>query len=429
LRIGSLFSGIEGFGLGFEQAGAEIIWQVEQDKFCNAVLETHWPSVQRFTDVCRVGKANLAPVDCITAGVPCQDVSIAGQRKGLAGKRTGLFYQFARILRELRPAWFVFENVPGLFSSNQGRDFAEVLRVLMVECGYGVSWRVLDSRYFNVAQRRERVFIVGCFGKPCPAEILFESESGKGNFTESGASRQDIAVSLTSGSGVAGNDPGRRCEDDFNIRPCYWDGSQLADTLDVSMLGKQQAMPDKRRDAEFSPAFIYYKCREFDKSLDQGDCGSTGRSVVHVLNQFCAALRSDEPYTPGDFSTPPTDAQLAEALTYKAGSYHRVANVEDMKTCLVSGYIFGIGFTVYESFESIKSDGLWTPDTTENVLGGHETTVVGYDDSVNGGSFKVRNSWGPTWGASGNFWLRYSDAGNPDVLQDAWMIHLGRAWS
>jgi DNA-cytosine methyltransferase len=215
LRVGSLFSGIEGFGLGFEQAGAKIIWQVEQDKFCLAVLERHWPSVQRFTDVCRVGKATLAPVDCITAGVPCQDVSIAGQRKGLKGKRTGLFYEFARILRELRPAWFVFENVPGLFSSNKGRDFAEVLRVLMVECGYGVSWRVLDSRYFNVAQRRERVFIVGCFGKPCPAEILFESESGAGDSAASGEARSDIAVPLTSGSGESR--PGRRMEDDWNI--------------------------------------------------------------------------------------------------------------------------------------------------------------------------------------------------------------------
>jgi DNA (cytosine-5)-methyltransferase 1 len=217
MKVGSLFSGIEGFGLGFEEAGWEIAWQVESEPFCLAVLKTHWPSVQRFTDVRSVGRHNLEKVDCITAGVPCQDVSVAGKRAGLSGERTGLFYEFARILSELRPAWFVFENVPGLFSSNHGRDFAEVLRVLMVECGYGVSWRVLDSRYFNVAQRRERVFIVGCLGKPCPAEILFESESGERNPSQSGEARQDIAVPLTSGSGVTGNDPGRRCEDDFNL--------------------------------------------------------------------------------------------------------------------------------------------------------------------------------------------------------------------
>ena len=124
------------------------------------------------------GYTYLPWVDLICAGVPCQDVSVAGKRAGLKGERTGLFFQFARILRELRPTWFVFENVPGLLSSNGGRDFAEVLRVLMVECGYGVSWRVLDSQFFRVAQQRRRLFIVGRFGKPCPAEILFERETG-----------------------------------------------------------------------------------------------------------------------------------------------------------------------------------------------------------------------------------------------------------
>ena len=217
MNLGSLFSGIEGFGLGFERAGFQIRWQVEQDEFCNRVLRSHWPAVPRFPDVCEVGSRNLSTVDCITAGVPCQDVSVAGKRAGLAGERTGLFYEFARILREVRPAWFVFENVPGLLSSNHGRDFAEVLRVLMVECGYGVCWRVLDSQFFGVAQRRRRVFIVGCFGKPCPAEVLFEPEGGAGDTEARGEARQDIAVPLTSGAGVSGGGSGRRCEDDFNI--------------------------------------------------------------------------------------------------------------------------------------------------------------------------------------------------------------------
>lgn len=147
------------------------------------------PEVQRRDKV-------LGHVDCIIAGVPCQDVSVAGKRAGLHGERTGLFFDFARILKELRPSWFVFENVPGLLSSNQGRDFAEVLRVLMVECGYGVSWRVLNSQYFGVAQRRRRVFIVGRFGEPCPAEILFERESGGGDSKASGEAGKDVAFAL-----------------------------------------------------------------------------------------------------------------------------------------------------------------------------------------------------------------------------------------
>lgn len=161
--------------MGFEQAGWKTLWQVENNPFCRAVLATRFPDAERsVTDVRNAGSKNLAAVDCITAGVPCQDVSVAGKRAGLKGERTGLFFEFARILQELRPAWFVFENVPGLLSSNRGRDFAEVLRVLMVECGYGVCWRVLDSQFFGVAQRRRRVFIVGRFGEPCPAEVLFE---------------------------------------------------------------------------------------------------------------------------------------------------------------------------------------------------------------------------------------------------------------
>lgn len=234
MKVGTLFSGIEGFGLGFQNAGAEIIWQVENEPFCIAVLETHWPAVQRFADVRDVGRRNLAPIDCICAGVPCQDVSVAGKRAGLAGERTELFYEFARILQELRPAWFVFENVPGLFSSNSGRDFAEILRVLMVECGYGISWRVLDSQYFGVAQQRRRVFIVGSLGKPCPAEILFESESGGGNIAESGEARQGVAAAITGGTGRVGS---RGADDGANIvartitQSCYKHHDEDTDTI------------------------------------------------------------------------------------------------------------------------------------------------------------------------------------------------------
>jgi DNA (cytosine-5)-methyltransferase 1 len=164
-----VFAGIGGFDLGMEEAGWKTLWQVEREPFCLAVLATKFPA-----GAASDGYFALPWVDLICAGVPCQDVSVAGKRAGLAGQRTGLFYEFARILCELRPTWFVFENVPGLLSSNEGRDFAEVLRVLMVECGYGVSWRVLDSQFFGVAQRRRRLFVVGCFGKPCPAAVLFD---------------------------------------------------------------------------------------------------------------------------------------------------------------------------------------------------------------------------------------------------------------
>lgn len=220
LTVGSLFAGVAGFDAGFEQAGFRTAWQVEIDPQCRQILEQHFPSAERFEDVTQCGSRNLKRVDVICGGFPCQDVSVAGKRAGLAGERTGLFFEAARILRELRPPWFVFENVPGLFSSNNGRDFAEVLRVLMVECGYGVCWRVLNSQFFGVAQRRRRVFLVGRFGAPCPASVLFEPTSGRRNSETGREAWEGIAAPLTSGSGVTGNAPGRRREDESRALGC-----------------------------------------------------------------------------------------------------------------------------------------------------------------------------------------------------------------
>jgi DNA (cytosine-5)-methyltransferase 1 len=245
LTHGSLFTGIGGFDLGFERAGFKTVWQVEIEAFPQAVLKTHWPKVQRYADVRKVGKRNLARVDVITAGVPCQDVSVAGKRRGLAGERTGLFYQFARILRELRPAWFVFENVPGLLSSNRGRDLAEVQRVLMVECGYGISRRVLDSQFFGVAQRRRRLFIVGSFGKPCPGEILFEPESRTGDSAPGGEAGAGVAYALAAGAGGSKFGSGRQGEDTF-VAASITAGSGRVGSHDKSH------MPGRRREDDFN---------------------------------------------------------------------------------------------------------------------------------------------------------------------------------
>jgi len=200
MRFGSLFSGIGGIDLGLERVGMECKWQVEIDHYRRKWLERHWPDVPKFNDVKEVGKHDLEPVDLICGGFPCQDVSVAGRRAGLRGERTGLFFEFVRILDEIRPAWMLLENVPGLFSSNGGRDFAEILRVLMVKCWYGVSWRVLDSRFFGVPQRRRRIYLVGYFGKPCPPEILFESESSKGDSEEGRETGRETAGVLGTGS-------------------------------------------------------------------------------------------------------------------------------------------------------------------------------------------------------------------------------------
>lgn len=190
MRFVSLFTGVGGFDLGFERAGMTCVAQVERDKFARQVLRKHYPNVDLHEDVRHVGKHNLPPaVDLVCGGFPCQDVSVAGKRAGLAGERSGLWAEFARIVGEVKPQWVVIENVPGLLSSNDGRDFAVVVRGL-VECGYRVVWRVLDSQHFGVAQRRRRVFVVGSLGDGRAADVLFESEGGSGGVATGAKARE-----------------------------------------------------------------------------------------------------------------------------------------------------------------------------------------------------------------------------------------------
>jgi len=160
LTFGSLFAGIGGFDLGFERAGMKCLWQVEIDDKARSVLERHWPDVDRsVTDVKEAGKDNLKAVDLVCGGFPCQDVSVAGRRKGLAGKRSGLWFEFIRVVEELKPEWVVIENVPGLLSSNGGDDMRTILDGLE-NLRYVIDCDIIDAQYFGVAQRRRRVFIV-----------------------------------------------------------------------------------------------------------------------------------------------------------------------------------------------------------------------------------------------------------------------------
>jgi DNA (cytosine-5)-methyltransferase 1 len=203
ITFGSLFAGIGGFDLGFERAGMRGLWQVEKDHRCRKVLETHFSKTKRYEDVQRVGKSNLAPVDVLCGGFPCQDLSVAGKRKGLAGERSGLWWHFHRIIGECQPRLVVIENVPGLYSSNEGRDFYTLIHSL-VELGYRAAWRVLDSQYDRVAQRRQRVFIVGSLGTGRAAQILFEPESVCWDSAPGRTAREDITGSLGGGSGSRG---------------------------------------------------------------------------------------------------------------------------------------------------------------------------------------------------------------------------------
>ncbi|MBI2817667.1 MAG: DNA (cytosine-5-)-methyltransferase [Acidobacteria bacterium] len=177
-RAASFFSGIGGLDLGFEQAGFKITFQCEIDPFCNEILERHWPDVPRLTNIKEASNADIPVSGIWFGGFPCQDVSLArmGPRAGLKGTRSGLFHDLVRLLTEGRPSVLVIENVTGLLSSHEGRDFQTIIRTL-ADIGYSLGWRVLNSKNFGVPQSRSRVYIVGCYRDPRgPVEILFEPE-------------------------------------------------------------------------------------------------------------------------------------------------------------------------------------------------------------------------------------------------------------
>lgn len=211
MRFISLFSGVGGFDLGFERAGMECVAQVEFNKQAADALKYHWGKVPHYEDVRHVGKANLPAADLICGGFPCQDVSVAGKRTGLAGKRSGLWFEFHRIITECNPGWVVIENVPGLLSSNDGRDFAVLLAGLTgiipsIPVGgwknsgfargykhlYRVGWRMLDAQYDGLAQRRKRVFIIANLAAALgnPTQVLFERESSAWDTPPSRETRQ-----------------------------------------------------------------------------------------------------------------------------------------------------------------------------------------------------------------------------------------------
>jgi DNA (cytosine-5)-methyltransferase 1 len=169
--FGSLFAGVGGFDIGFDNAGWECGFQVEWDKHCQQVLTHHWPEVPKWWDVSEVNGAELPPVDLITFGSPCQDLSLAGKRAGLMeGSRSNLFFEATRIIKEMRdatngqyPRWAIWENVAGAFSSNKGEDFDAVLQEMVNIGGHHVEWHCMDAQFYGVPQRRRRVFVIACF--------------------------------------------------------------------------------------------------------------------------------------------------------------------------------------------------------------------------------------------------------------------------
>lgn len=232
LTLGSLFDGSGGFPLGGLLSGITPLWASEIEPFPIRVTTKRFPQVQHLGDISKVSGADIAPVDIITFGSPCTDMSVAGKRAGLDGRQSVLFYQAIRIIKEMRcatngnyPRYIVWENVPGAFSSNKGEDFRAVLEEIckvkdesvsvpqsgkwtnageIVADGFSLAWRVFDAQFWGVPQRRKRIYLIADFAGRSAGKILFESEGLSGYSGEGFRSWQGTACHAENGTGETG---------------------------------------------------------------------------------------------------------------------------------------------------------------------------------------------------------------------------------
>ncbi len=234
LTLGSLFDGSGGFPLGGLLVGISPVWASEIEPFPIRVTTKRIPQMKHLGDISRINGAEIDPVDIITFGSPCQDMSVAGKRDGLEGSRSNLFYEAVRIIKEMRcasngnyPRYIVWENVPGAFSSNKGEDFKAILEEICKikdECtsvpqpekwtntgnimgdDFSLAWRVLDAQYWGVPQRRKRIYLVADFAGECAGKILFKSEGLPGYTPQGFRAWQRTAYGAENCPGAAGFD-------------------------------------------------------------------------------------------------------------------------------------------------------------------------------------------------------------------------------
>lgn len=207
MKYVSIFSGIEAATVAWHPLGWEPLAFSEIDPFPSTVLQHHYPDIPNLGDITKIDwSPYVGAADIVVGGSPCQSFSVAGKREGLAGA-SGLMFEYIRAVRELRPRWFVWENVPGAFTSERGEAYRQLLSE-MDALGYGLAWRVLDAQFFGVAQRRERVFLVGSLGTMRCAEVLFERESLSWNHQSSRQKRQALTEEAQERVGEADHDSG-----------------------------------------------------------------------------------------------------------------------------------------------------------------------------------------------------------------------------
>ena len=318
LTLGSLFDGSGGFPLGGLLCGIEPVWASEVEPFPIRVTTKRLPFMKHYGDVSALDGWQLPPVDIITFGSPCQDMSVAGKREGLDGERSGLFHEAIRIVKEMRektngeyPRYIVWENVPGAFSSNKGEDFWCVLKevagikdreadiprsekwtgagLIMAE-DLSIAWRLLDAQYWGVPQRRKRIYLVADLAGGSAGKILFESEGVSGYSAESFRAWQTAAGCSEEGTG----ETGRICLNDQG-------GNRMDVTEDVTCTLRAEAHHPPVA-LEHHPTDSRIKIADDDKSQTlTSRMGTGGNNVPLIMECFgiCSkdsnSMKSDNP--------------------------------------------------------------------------------------------------------------------------------------
>lgn len=332
LTLGSLFDGSGGFPLAGILAGVTPLWASEIEPFAVRVTTKRLPQMKHYGDVSQMRGADLPPVDIITFGSPCQDMSIAGRRDGLDGSRSSLFYEAIRIVKEMRektngekPRFIVWENVPGAFSSNKGQDFKAVLEAVIgvkepaaqvpapdkrgwpnadyyVGDGWSVAYRVLDTQWWGVPQRRARIFLVADFAGQSAPEILFESEGVSGYTPQGFRSWQGAAGDSSEGSGETGGGGSDGCLGNVagEISPGA-KGIVLNDQGGTRMDVTEEVTSTLRAEAHHPPVVLdepkAYHINQRDEGIDLN--GVSGALMATRNNQMQTFIVEKEPQAAG----------------------------------------------------------------------------------------------------------------------------------
>ncbi len=276
MKYGSVCSGIEAATAAWHSLGWQPAFFSEIEPFPRAVLAHHYPTVPLHGDFTTIGADQYGAIDLLVGGTPCQSFSVAGLRGGLDDDRGNLALEFLRLADRKRPRWVVWENVPGVLSSNGGRDFGSILGGLG-ELGYGFAYRVLDAQFFGVAQRRRRVFVVGYLGDWRPAAaVLFERHSMSGHPAPRREKGQRVADSLTVGANQCSGFPG-----DFT--DCPWP-TDIAPTLNAAF-GAKQGLEDQHVNAG-CPLFVPAVANAITASLANAATGHNKDENVIAFDAY-----------------------------------------------------------------------------------------------------------------------------------------------